>query len=179
MKTLLATLALLLFAGVSQADSVWTYTGNSQNLYSMNPFLPPPANPCGCALTGTVTLADAWTPVSWDFTAGDLSFTNLNSTLSAYLGADDPHPAFAYSWYFFFTRNDGQDLLTKFSGSINDALDRGGNLSVGSNPGVWTDPPVSTPEPGSLLLLGAGLAAALSLKRPRKHADTTVWEPLA
>ena len=32
-----------------------------------------------------------------------------------------------------------------------------GQVNVTDNPGVWTE--VSTPEPGSLLLLGAGITA--------------------
>jgi hypothetical protein len=91
MKLILGAFLGLLLAATASADSVWTYQGQSQNLFHMNPFLPPAANPCGCALTGTVTLRDAFTPISWDFTAGNLTFTDLNSTLQAYLGPDDPH----------------------------------------------------------------------------------------
>ena len=72
-------------------------------------------------------------------------------------------------------------MLSQFNGSYGDAQDSvwgvGVPLGVESNPGTWTET-VATPEPGSLLLLGIGLAA-LAFKRRRKPADTSVWETLA
>lgn len=176
MKLILGACLGLLLAATASADSVWSYTGNSVNLYKMNPFAAqPPANPCACALNGTVLLTNAWTPTAWSFTAGNETFTNLNSTLNAYLGPVDPDPT--YMWSFFFTGNDGAYMVTKFSGSFNDALDQGGGMSVGSHPGVWTEI-VATPEPETGLLLAIGVAL-LAFKRRRKPADRTVWETLA
>lgn len=45
-------------------------------------------------------------------------------------------------------------------------------VNVQGNAGVWQDPPISTPEPGSILLLRVGLAV-LSLRRRRKTIGTT------
>jgi PEP-CTERM motif len=53
----------------------------------------------------------------------------------------------------------GLDFVTDHYGGF-------GQVNVTDNPGVWTE--VSTPEPGSLLLLGAGitaLALAISLQK--------------
>jgi hypothetical protein len=54
----------------------------------------------------------------------------------------------------------GLDVADNASGGF-------GQVNVTNNPGVWTEV-VSTPEPGSLLLLGAGitaLALAISLQK--------------
>ncbi len=54
----------------------------------------------------------------------------------------------------------GLDLVDNASGGF-------GQVNVTNNPGVWTEVG-STPEPGSLLLLGAGitaLALAISLQK--------------
>jgi hypothetical protein len=45
----------------------------------------------------------------------------------------------------------GQDYMNNHNGGL-------GQVNVTNNPGVWTEV-VSTPEPSSLLLLGAGITA--------------------
>lgn len=160
MKTLLVAALLLVSAGVASADSIWTYQGQSQNLYSMNPFLQPEANPCGCAMSGMVTLANENTATAWSFTVGQETFDNSNSIFGGWFGFVDPRPFNA--WYFsVIGANDS--FASFFLGSINDTFDEAGGMFVGSHPGTWSEV-VATPEPSSLLLLGAGLLAAILLK---------------
>jgi hypothetical protein len=171
----------LFFAGAASADSVWTYSGNSTNKYSQNPFAAPTANPCGCALQASITFDSANQFEAWSFTAGNLTLTNLNSTLSGFLGPEQPGWGLPSYWYLDATGLGGQTIITKWGGSIDEALDQGGNLSVGSNPGFWTDP-VATPEPSTLLMLGAGLLGLLARQRmaaKRSRNPEAVWEPLA
>lgn len=156
MKLKLAVIAFsILFLGpLAKADSVWTYVGQSENRFSMNPFLPPEANPCGCAITGTVTLANEDTATAWSFTVGQQTFDTSNSTFGGWFGFVDPRP-FGW-WRFGAIGTNGGELTSIFMGSITDAFDRSDGMFVGSNPGTWTEV-VSTPEPSSLLLLAAGL----------------------
>jgi hypothetical protein len=161
MKIVLAALLLSLLATAASADTIWDYAGNSVNRYSQNPFAQPPPNPCGCSLNGSVELADAFTPVSWNFTAGTETYTQFNSTMQIDLGYFQTQPTFA--WYLYIVGNDGSFVLSKFIGSITDAIDAGSmGLGVGSNEGVWSDAPVGTPEPSSIVLLAVGLAALLA-----------------
>jgi len=58
-----------------------------------------------------------------------------------------------------------------FIGSLNEAVDfgGGGSVNVRSDPGTWTEV-VSAPEPGTLALLGVGLAGFLARKYRRVSA---------
>ena len=166
MKTILATLAMALFCSCSMADSVWTYTGNST---------PDPlalSNPCQCSLSGSVTFDSSWNATSWDFTDGTHTLTQADSTgtLSPFYSGQQIGSPFR-TWDISLTSLDGLLRLGTYNyGSGFEATDvsvANGSLfmNVQGHSGVWTDPPVGTPEPSSLLLLAAGLMAALTLKR--------------
>jgi hypothetical protein len=163
MKRLVAILAMLFVPALAKADQIWTYEGNSINNFHMNPFLPPAANPCGCAIDATVTVNSFGEASTWSFTAAGLTLTNLNSTIQGNLGFAQVHPT--NMWLFLVQGPNGETIRTSFDGSLNDALDSASSgpgvnpLEVGSNPGAWTEV-VGTPEPASLSLLLVGLFVA-------------------
>jgi hypothetical protein len=164
MKRLVVMIALLFVPALAKADQVWMYTGNSVNNFSMNPFLPPAANPCGCAIDGTVVVNNLGQALSWSFTAGSLTLTNLNSTGGGFLGFAQADPT--DFWSFNFQGANGSVIHTFFEGSVNDANDNAAAagtyfLTVGSDEGAWAQV-VGTPEPGALSLLLVGLLAAMT-----------------
>lgn len=174
MKTLFALCALLIFSSSAQADSIWSYQGNSVGDpsvghidFTQQAFIPTP-NPCSCAISGSLTLSDANVPVLWNFSAGAVTLTNLNSSISlndmAWLG----NPNLFAGWMLQIV-GQGVFLSSSFSGSNFEATDGvavdGVTYQyVQGNHGVWSDPPASTPEPSTLLLLGIAISA-LALKR--------------
>jgi hypothetical protein len=167
MKIAMVVLALLLFAGAASADSIWTYAGNSQN--GPNVTYPNP-NPCNCALSGSVTFNDSWQPLSWSFTDGLVTATNLNST-AAFNPFEYSGPAFS-TWRMLISGLDGNAIfLSQFYGSIGEATDSGDNWFVQGNHGVWVDGPVSTPEPGVGILLAIGVVMAGSFLIGRGYEE--------
>lgn len=176
MKTTLVTLVLLLFSGVASADSVWTYTGQTMNGVD-GPYQ---FAGCDCSLSGSLTLDADRNVLAWNFTDGMHWLNSSDSTISliTYNSADPFH-----HWYVDILGG-GIEFFSEFESIREYAVDRVSVNGVtfgleGGSPGAWVDPPVSTPEPGSLLLLGVGLAA-LSLKRRRKPIGNgaIVWESL-
>jgi hypothetical protein len=184
MRLLLGTLLGLMLGVTASADSVWTYTGNKISYLGFNPgpggVAPPDdigVNPCGCAMFGTVVLDDANKAIAWSFTNGADTINNLNSH-----GTIDPIGQFNFDtifrhWSIFLTANDNSvSVFSSFNGSFGDAQDSMGNLSVESNPGVWAE--IATPEPGTLLMVGVGLAALTLVRRRKADIPATTWEPL-
>jgi hypothetical protein len=80
MRTFLVLTVLSLLGVPASADSIWTYSGNTQAGSTAAPVSPGFDSPCDCPLTGSVTLDAAGNVVAWDFTGGILTLTNLNST---------------------------------------------------------------------------------------------------
>ena len=169
MKILLSFALLTLLAGSATADTVWDYTGNSINYGGMfyNPGpnggpVPPgdiQANPCNCAMNGSVTLDSNDNPVTWSFTTagitwdtGNSSFVQFNDNLA------NQSPLFTL-WNLSLVDTSGDTLFTRFTlFSMLSAFDSSSNgLIVQGDPGTWSDS-VSTPEPGTFALLGVGLA---------------------
>jgi hypothetical protein len=158
MKRVFIIAVLLIIPALAKADSVWTYTGNSvsNDIFAITQ----PPNPCGCALDGFVTLDANNVVTGYSFTAAGDTLTQSNSTgllgrdiFAVFNPADD-----YFRWAVFITGNDGVAIHSNFDGSNADSTDSSSNgLFVDSNPGTWSL--VSTPEPSSIILLGAGLTA--------------------
>jgi hypothetical protein len=166
MKLALGILALALLAGTASADSTWTYTGNTISYaWGTNPG-PIGVNPCGCALDGFVTLDASGAVTGYSFTAGNDTLTQSNST--GLLGNDVFYvfdPADNYFRWGFDLVGQGVEMFSSFDGSYSDSGDySSGGLNVYADPGKWTDP-VSTPEPGTIALVGLGLAVLALLRR--------------
>jgi PEP-CTERM motif len=171
MKLALGILALALLAGTAKADTVstWNYAGNVNN-YGGDFYNPGPSggpvpigdiqlNPCNCALTGTVTL-DNGNPVSWSFTIAGLTWNTSNSSFTQfYDNLADQSPLFTL-WNIGLVDTQGDTLRTQFNTfSMLSARDASSNgLMVLGDPGKWSDPISSVPEPGTFALLGLGLA---------------------
>jgi hypothetical protein len=176
-KTLLATLALALLAGSASADT-WTYTGNAVGNLVANPE-GNTAN--GFAIDGTVTFAAPLVlnqpdPVlSFSFTQGSFTFDNSNSTLNIAPFAFAQTTPFL-DWEFQVSDAKGLELFSQRY-DIGESVDVGPAGAEQGNPGMWTDT-VSTPEPGTLVLVGLGLLALVSRGR-RRAKVSSVWEPMA
>ena len=149
-------LSLLTLSSPSLADSLWTYQGNDP-------------------LSGTVLLNSQDQVVAWNFTDGPDRLNKGNSTATIYPHFDGvivPSLDIPFAtWYLIIQGRGGVEFISYFSGSPSDNVDyatgRGAFYEQG-NPGVWSDPPVSTPEPGTIWLVGVGLAW-LVLRRVRIH----------
>lgn len=150
MKTILATLALAFLSCTASADSLWTYTGNTMA-------------GCSCSLDGSVTLGADGSALSWDFTDGTHELTNLNSTggIDAFYLLSNQSGTPFRDWAISLTDAFGWQIRSVNYGSAFEAGDSSGMSGEQGNPGVWVDPPVSTPEPRTIVLLGAGLLLVL------------------
>jgi|ERR1700722_354369 len=180
-KRSILIVAMLSLPVLAKADSVWTYQGNA---VSAPGFMSGEG-----ALTGTVLLSSSDQVEAWSFSApsdegSPLVLTNFN-TINAKFNlfncascSGTPFQGWSISMIsppfpaglglngvelLSFWNPDtgvGLDLVDNASGGF-------GQVNVTNNPGVWTEV-VSTSEPGSVLLLGAGiavLALAISLQK--------------
>jgi PEP-CTERM motif len=184
MKRVFIMACLFLIPALSKADSVWTYQSQELDGYTFsgNTYSGPD---CECTIRGTVEFSSIAynsnsnglgnsTYESYSFTDGTHTLTNLNS--AAFF---DP---FGQNTTLPFTQGNYTAIISGASGvefyikayDISEATDfilTSPTTEYGyeeGHPGTWTevsdgdhdgDDPVSTPEPASLLLLGAGIAA--------------------
>jgi hypothetical protein len=170
-------IAMFLIPALARADSVWQYQGNAASAPPFIGFISE-----GFALSGTVLLNNNEQAIGWNFVAGPDIFTNFNSSgvINPFACTSCTNQMPFASWDIFLLTNPGQYFyfgntsaaMMSFSnaqGAFDGASNHDGSLGqvyVLGNPGTWTEV-ISTPEPGSLLLLGAGvtaLALAISLR---------------
>jgi hypothetical protein len=175
----LAVIAAMLFIPVlAKADSVWTYQGNA---------LSAPGFMSGeTALTGTVLLNSNDQVEAWSFSAVNNEelnpsvLTNFNTTNVSFnlfncaSCSGTPFKGWSISMLVLGPGISGIQMYSVWNPDTGVGIDYVNNhnggfgqVNVTNNPGVWTEV-VSTPEPGSLLLLGAGitaLALAISLQK--------------
>jgi hypothetical protein len=179
----IAVMVTMLFIPVlAKADSVWTYQGNAVSA---------PGFMSGeTALVGTVLLNSNDQVEAWSFSASNnqelnpSALTNLNITNATFnlfnctSCSGTPLKGWFISMVFLapppLSDTGGIFLSSSWNPDTGVGLDYVNNhnggfgqVNVTNNPGVWTEV-VSTPETGSLLLLGAGitaLALAISLQK--------------
>jgi hypothetical protein len=180
----LALIVTLLFLPtLAKADSVWTFTGELMDPGGWHgSFIKPN---CNCSLSGVTLFDNSFDVLAYSWTDGISTLNQNNSSMTfsmlpvgsrEYDGQLITAPLQSWSVdittpgqiVYFYTNYDGP---TEGATSMNRVGEAGGIFGWGqpnSGPtGVWTelfstgrhDDPVSTPEPGSLLLLGAGLIA--------------------
>lgn len=186
MKAIILAALFILLAGSASADTIWQYTGQSTSDPSVGQLdfehqvFVPTANPCGCAIAGSLTLSGG-VPVLWDFTAGAINLTNLNSSISLDDMAWVGNPNLFSGWVMQIT-GQGASLYSSFYGSNYEATDGvvvGGQSYeyVQGNHGIWTDPPIGTPEPRvsdtlllCLMLFALGYLGAKLLPKGMKRS---------
>lgn len=169
-KHLALIVAMLFIPVLAKADSVWTYQGNSSGQEQSSTGE-------GYTLDGTVLLNNADQVTGWNFAGGPTIFTNQNSYGTFVLAANFS----TWDINLFLASDGGPIHLGGYLESSN-AFDRvsdhdgsAGQVYVVGNPGVWKEV-ISTPEPGALLLLGAGMAAlgTLILLKPSLSTNTCI-----
>jgi hypothetical protein len=158
MKIPLAALALLVLATTASADTILTNPGNT--------------------LIPSINGADAHvvTPLSDSFAVNDFTFTQNNSTASILLSFINPQADLRHAQ----TSTPAAQFFMSHNHHIFELTDFGPGIYKQGNRGIWTT--LTTPEPGTLELLGAGLLALLARRRlqlRRRQVPKAIWEPLA
>jgi len=176
LKPTLVVLALLLFAGISKADTTYDYVGSPFTYFS-GVTCPPE-----CNVTGSFSVAQplpanmafgAITPTTFSFTDGAVTITPLNygPGNSSFSFGTDASGAITF-WNVTLTEVWPPNLITEhapFTDSWGDptfivTFDSvyhdifAGGEGYTSTAGTWTEEkPIGTPEPSSVLLLASGL----------------------
>jgi hypothetical protein len=172
MKRVFIIAVLFLIPALAKADSVWTFDGELTDPGTWHGGFPQFNTHCNCDLDGTMVFDANFNVLAYSWTDGTHTLNQNNSNM-VFLNNPlinpniNPDPAPLSTWWVSI--NAGDVLLhTNFDGpgegatSINFSLVNGqffgyGQPNLGPT-GVWTEV-ISTPEPGSLLLLGVGITA--------------------
>ncbi len=196
MKKLLAVLAVAVSSlGVATsawASTIYSYTGNNFNQITNDIWLPVPGEyTTAMYVSGWFEVADPIaanesnmfiTPLSYSFSDGRNTYTNLDSVLST---SADPDKFIVstdgagqiFNWSIGVESFGTGNLWTRnFALAVYDygavepnwfsSTTQRDNAIVYDNPGVWTSTS-SVPEPSTLLLLGSGMVG-LAMTRIRK-----------
>jgi hypothetical protein len=179
-KRILMVAFLFLIPAMAKADSVWTFDGTLTDPGNWHAGFPYYNTHCNCDLDGTMVFDANFNVLAYSWTDGThtLNQNNSNMVFENNPRTDpniSPNPPPLSTW--LVSINAGDILLhTNYDGpgqgatSVNMSIADGqpigwGQPNVGPT-GTWTEV-VSTPEPGTLVLLCAGIAAlalAISLR---------------
>jgi hypothetical protein len=178
----LGALIVVTCAAGAMADEVYTYQGLP---FDPSAFKGSDACPSVCALSGSFTLSSpigdnnvvlGIIPDSFSFTDGHTILNNTNSIFED-LGFETDGTGNIVGWLFAAVGSD----VTLESSNLGDpsgdfSFDSNGNSANNSAPGAWTTSSsvVTTPEPSSLFLLGAGLAGLLGLRKRSRTLATSL-----
>ena len=173
MKATLVAVMIMLCAGAASADTTYDYT--VQPFSTFGGITCPPE----CSMTGSFSVAQplppnlafgAITPTTFSFTDGSVTITPLNygHGNSFFKFSTDASGAIAF-WNVTLTEVWPPNLVTEYAPNPQpwgpsiisfDGVYTGG-YAFTSTAGTWTQvEPIATPEPGTALLLGAGLLFA-------------------
>jgi hypothetical protein len=175
MKRVFIIAFLFLIPALAKADSVWTFDGELTDPGSWHAGFPQYNTHCNCDLDGVMVFDNNYNVLAYSWTDGthtlnqnnsNMVFLNNQNTQMALGGKPGPYPPLI-TWSVSI--NAGDVLLhTNFDGpgqgatSVNFSFANGqligwGQPNLGPT-GTWTEV-ISTPEPGSALLLGIGITA--------------------
>lgn len=179
-KYLVLIALLFLTPALSKADTIWDYT--SQLLDGADYHGGNPGPNCNCYLTGTVVEDSSFNVVSYSFTDGKTTLTNLNSTASIDpFNAPGQHRSNPFAIWnvmiqqgaiVFFTQGDGgvQNGDSVVDGTLVGSIDGDGEF----HQGTWTEVSTPTPEPASFVVLLVGLATMAFFTRGRLERPSAI-----
>jgi hypothetical protein len=172
--------AIALVAPATRADSTYTYTGNTYNIFFGSAACPPECGVSGSFTVSTSLLAGteySFTPLSFSITDGVETITQANATTSAFTVVTDSSGAIIgwnMEWlttgYSIFsgTNPPGCVGCSVIDSSGDNSVSQG--AQVKNDPGTWTSTTTGVPEPSSLSLLCLGILALVALSSKKAIA---------